>query len=186
MVSYVAVDIETTGADHISAGIYEIAAVKVSGGNIIETFQTFVKTSRELPYHIRVRRKLSPEIIKQFPSYETALNSFLDFIGMAPLVFHNKTFDLRFIEYKLYKKLGKQLFNETFCTMEELRYSNFKLTNLKLGNAATELGILNPNPHFALNDAIVCANVMGLLIGEPVSKTSEQYLERPIIPIIIE
>ncbi|MER2114244.1 MAG: 3'-5' exonuclease [Solibacillus isronensis] len=167
---FIAVDIETTGTDHIYSGIYEIGAVHIKDGKVVGEFSSYVKTNRPLPLHVLERRGLTSESYKKFPTYQYALSEFLKFTHGKVLVFHNKSFDERFLRYKIRRKLNYDLKNPTLCTLELFKEQIKDFPNYKLGTIATSLGIINNSPHEALNDARVCADIMLCLLGkEPVA-----------------
>lgn len=87
-------DLETT--DLGKAEICEIAALKVVGGKVTDTFETPVFIDGEISDGAASKNHISKDMLQDAPHMKAALKAFLDFIGSdAVLVGHNiKTFDL--------------------------------------------------------------------------------------------
>src|SRR4029450_13228697 len=97
-VTFVVVDLETTGGSPKDSAITEIGAVKVRGGAILGEFQTLVDPGRGLPPHISVPHGLTSMMVPTAPRIGTVLPSFLEFARGAVLVAHNAPFDLGFLK----------------------------------------------------------------------------------------
>ena len=68
-VTFVVVDLETTGASPATAGITEIGAVKVRGGECLGTFETLVNPGLPIPPMITVLTGITEAmLIPQFLS----------------------------------------------------------------------------------------------------------------------
>ena len=94
---YVVVDLETTGTDSNVDEIIEIAAVKYMNGKERGRMGVCVRPSRELPKAITQLTGLRPEDFDAAVSIESAMQSFIDFVGDLPLVAHNAEFDMAFL-----------------------------------------------------------------------------------------
>lgn len=104
-VTFVVVDLETTGGRTSDSGITEIGAVKVRGGVVIGEFQTFVNPGMPIPAFISVLTGITDHHVAHAPSAGAALVSFLEFAGFAGsspelpvLVAHNAPFDVGFLK----------------------------------------------------------------------------------------
>ena len=107
---YVVIDTETTGLDVKWCEIIEIAAKRVSGGRIIDTFESLVKPSAlPLDPFIEGYTGISTEMLMSAPEINVVLPSFLSFIGDSVLVGQNVTFDARFISAALGASLDNDL-----------------------------------------------------------------------------
>jgi DNA polymerase-3 subunit epsilon len=96
-VTFVVVDLETDGGSPGGAGITEIGAVKVRGGEIIGEFQTLVDIGRPLPPFIRALTGITDEMLRGAPRLSAALPAFLEFAHGAVLVAHNAPYDVGFL-----------------------------------------------------------------------------------------
>ena len=97
-VTFVIVDLETTGGPATEAGITEIGAVKVRGGQTLGEFATLVDPDRNIPAHIQAMTGITPGMLRDAPSVAGAVASFGEFAGDAILVAHNAPYDLGFLK----------------------------------------------------------------------------------------
>ena len=95
---YVLFDIETTGLSPATDEIIELSAVKVSRGDIIDTFDTLIRPNRKIPRSATAINGITNDMVRDAPTLEQKLPAFLDFIRGYKLVGHNiHTFDTGFI-----------------------------------------------------------------------------------------
>ncbi|HEX6919387.1 MAG TPA: DEDD exonuclease domain-containing protein, partial [Actinomycetes bacterium] len=97
-VTFVVVDLETTGGSPASAEITEIGAVKVRGGEVLGEFQTLVNPGVPIPPFISVLTGISDPMVAGAPRLGAVLPAFLEFAGDAVLVAHNAPFDIGFLK----------------------------------------------------------------------------------------
>jgi DNA polymerase III epsilon subunit family exonuclease len=91
-------DLETTG--FAPADIIQIAAVRMIGGEIIETdsFFSYVKPGRPLDPFIIAYTGITPEDVKDAPRPDAVIARFLDYCRQSLLVAHNgQSFDVPMI-----------------------------------------------------------------------------------------
>jgi DNA polymerase III subunit epsilon len=96
-IEFVIVDVETTGWSPEEAGITEIGAVRMSGGQIRAEFSTLVNPGRAIPPDIVTLTGISDAMVSAAPPAAEALASFLDFARGAVLTAHNAPFDIGFL-----------------------------------------------------------------------------------------
>ena len=65
--SYVCVDVETTGLNPKSENIIEIGAVKVVDGQVVDTFQSFLKPRKPLEDRIVALTGITDEMLVDAP-----------------------------------------------------------------------------------------------------------------------
>lgn len=95
--TFVVVDLETTGGSPRSAAITEIGAVKVRGGERLGEFQTLVHPGTAIPPFIAVLTGITDDMVASAPALPAALPAFLEWSAGAVLVAHNAPFDLGFL-----------------------------------------------------------------------------------------
>ena len=95
---FVIVDLETTGGAGIDAGITEIGAVKVRGGEVIGEFTTLVNPGSSIPPFIATLTGITDSMVSRSPSVHTAVSMFLDFAGECVFVAHNAPYDIGFLK----------------------------------------------------------------------------------------
>ena len=97
-VTFVVVDLETTGGTPADCAITEIGAVKVRGGEVLGEFQTLVDPGGPVPPFIQVLTGITTTMLIGAPPIEQVLPSFLEFSRGAVLVAHNAPFDIGFLK----------------------------------------------------------------------------------------
>jgi DNA polymerase-3 subunit epsilon len=96
-VTFVVVDLETTGGAAQDCGITEIGAVKVRGGEVLGEFQTLVNPGAPIPALVAVLTGITDRLVAGAPSLSAALPAFLEFARGAVLVAHNAPYDTGFL-----------------------------------------------------------------------------------------
>jgi DNA polymerase III subunit epsilon len=97
-VTFVVVDLETTGGSAKEDAITEIGAVKVCGGEIVGEFATLVDPGMPIPPFISVITGITQQMVVAAPPIGEVLPSFLEFARGAVLVAHNAPFDMGFLK----------------------------------------------------------------------------------------
>jgi len=78
--TFVVVDLETSGAaPSTGAGITEIGAVKVRGGEVIGEFETFVNPGVEISAFITQLTGITDQMLASAPTIGQVFPSFIDF-----------------------------------------------------------------------------------------------------------
>ncbi|NUS71893.1 MAG: DEDD exonuclease domain-containing protein [Corynebacteriales bacterium] len=97
-VTFMVVDLETTGTSASSDSITEIGAVKVRGGVQCGEFATLVKPSTPISARITALTGISNLMVANAPELREALPSFLEFAHGTVWVAHNAPFDIGFLK----------------------------------------------------------------------------------------
>ncbi|WP_025273907.1 DEDD exonuclease domain-containing protein [Haloglycomyces albus] len=98
-VTFCVVDLETTGLAADAAGITEIGAVKVRGGEVIGEFSTLVNPGEPIDPRVVRLTGINDDMVADAPKLDSALPAFLEFAGGATLVAHNAGFDIGFLRH---------------------------------------------------------------------------------------
>ena len=155
---YVVFDIETTGFSPVKNRIIEIGAVKVSQGEIVDKFSTFVNPETPIPFEIEKLTGIHDDMVMDSPTIETVLPEFLAFCGDAVLVAHNANFDMSFI-----KENARRLdIPKEFTYVDTVGIARMLLPNQAkhtLDAVAKTLGISLENHHRAVDDAGATAEI---------------------------
>jgi len=169
--TFVVLDLETSGGSPRSgAGITEIGAVKVRGGEVLGEFRTFVNPGDSIPPFITVLTGITNEMVREAPHIAGVLPTFLDFCGdptSTVLVAHNAPFDLGFL-----KSAARALEIDwpAFDHVDTARLARQILTreeapNCKLQTLATLFRASTSPNHRALDDARATVDVLHALLG---------------------
>ena len=164
-ITFVVVDLETTGGSPASCGITEIGAVKVRGGEVLGEFQTLVNPAEPIPPFIAVLTGITNAMVARAPRMESALPAFLEFARGSVLVAHNAPFDLGFLKAGC---AATGLEWPGFESVDTARLARRVLTrdeapDCKLGTLARVLRARTTPTHRALDDALATADVLHTL-----------------------
>jgi DNA polymerase III subunit epsilon len=99
----IVLDTETTGLDPLRGDrLVEIGCVEIYNRMPTgQTFHVYFNPEREMPAEAFAVHGLSSEFLADKPLFADKVDEFLDFIGDAPLVIHNASFDIGFINAEL-------------------------------------------------------------------------------------
>lgn len=171
MPTYVALDLETTGLDPENDEIIEVGAVR-AGDGVEESFQTFVRPQRALPYRIQCLTGISQADLANAPLFAEVAAELERFIGESPIVGQNIAFDLAFLQRRDIRPQGP-----AFDTRDLACVLLPGLPDYSLSTIAAALGIEFPLRHRALADARATAACFDRLVSElrrrPVSVLEE-------------
>ena len=163
-------DLETSGGSpRLGAGITEIGVVKVKGGEILGTFQSFVDPGHSLPVFITQLTGISDEMLISAPFIDEILPTLFEFLGSADetvVVAHNSPFDLSFL--KAASKTHEIQWPD-YLTVDTARLARAVLDrdeviNCKLSTLAEFFGAATSPNHRALDDAMATVDVLHGLI----------------------
>ena len=164
-VSFVVVDLETTGGSPRDSRITEIGAVKISGGERLGTFQALVNPEEPIPSFIAHLTGIDDRLVRQEPSIEAVLPAFVEFARGAVFVAHNARFDFSFLNENLVRLDYPILEGPPVCTAKLARRVVWpEVPNVRLQTLARYFRTRVKPTHRALDDAMACAEVLdGLL-----------------------
>ncbi len=94
----VVLDTETTGLSFSECQLTEIAAARLRGREIVDTFRTFVNPGMPIPKNIVELTHITDADVAGAPSPAEAVAQLAEFVGGVPVLAHNATFDRTFIE----------------------------------------------------------------------------------------
>jgi DNA polymerase-3 subunit epsilon len=161
-VTFVVVDLETTGGSPATAGITEIGAVKVRGGEVLGEFQTLVNPGAPVPAFIAALTGITTSMVATAPRIEQVLPSFLEFIRGAVLVAHNAPFDIGFLKAAArehgYDWPGNQVVDTVALSRRAV--TRDEVPNHKLATLAAFFRSTVAPEHRALSDARATVDVL--------------------------
>jgi DNA polymerase-3 subunit epsilon len=97
-ITFVVVDLETTGGAAHADGITEIGAVRVCGGEILGEFQTLVDPQVAITPFVSVLTGITDAMVCGAPTVAATVPAFLEFARGSVLVAHNAPFDVGFLK----------------------------------------------------------------------------------------
>lgn len=104
----IVLDTETTGLDpNTGHRLVEIACIEMIDDVCTKNiYHTYINPERDMPAEAFKVHGLSEDFLKNFPLFSEVADAFLEFIQNDPLIIHNASFDLKFLNYEL-DTLGK-------------------------------------------------------------------------------
>ncbi len=150
MTIIVSLDIETTGLNENQDSIIEIAAVKFNGKRIEDEFNTLLNPGKQIPDFITGLTGIDNSMVRQAPRLRDIAHELTAFVGDAPILGHNVSFDIKFL-----RKAGLFEYQQTLDTYELASVLMPTATRYNLGALGKQLGIPLPATHRALDDARV-------------------------------
>lgn len=100
MVSFVSLDLETTGFSPYNNEIIQIGAWKIKDGIVADKFDTYVKPIQYIPREVQALTKITPDMVADYPSVDEILPEFYAFCEDLPFLGHNLQFDYNFLLVK--------------------------------------------------------------------------------------
>jgi DNA polymerase III epsilon subunit family exonuclease len=164
--TFAVIDLETSGGSPKSgAGITEIGVVKVRGGVVLGTFQSFVDPGHSLPPFITQLTGITDEMLLSAPFIDEVLPTLFQFLGSPDetvLVAHNSPFDLSFLKAAA---LVHEYDWPNYLTVDTARLARAVLdrdevVNCKLGTLAEFFNTATSPNHRALDDALATVDVL--------------------------
>lgn len=105
----ICIDVETTGLSLSEDRIVEIGCVEIVGRVPTgKTFHAYVNPDRVVSYGALQVHGLSDDFLADKPSFATIVDEAMAFIGDAPLVAHNASFDTGMLRSEL-RRLGREM-----------------------------------------------------------------------------
>src|SRR5437588_3778602 len=99
----IVLDTETTGLDPLRGDrLVEIGCIEIYNRMPTgQTFHRYINPERDMPAEAFAVHGLSREFLASKPLFDEVVDEFLEFIADAPLVIHNASFDISFINAEL-------------------------------------------------------------------------------------
>jgi len=177
-VTFVVVDLETSGASPAQAGITEIGAVKVQGGEILGEFQTLVNPGHAVTPFVALLTGITDAMLVDAPRIASAIPAFLEFAHGCVIVAHNAPFDVGFLKAAC-QRLDIPWPEPPVVDTARLARSTLprdEVRNCKLSTLAAHFGASTTPTHRALDDARATVDVLHALL-ERLGRLGVQSLE---------
>jgi len=165
----VVLDTETTGFDPATGDrIVEIGCVELidhlpTGKN----FQAYLNPERPVPIETTKVHGLTDEFLADKPLFAHIVEELLEFLGDAPLVIHNASFDMKFVNSELHRVGRKPLHHARAIDTIEIAKAKIPGARYSLDELCKRFGIdlSARTKHGALLDAELTARVYLELVG---------------------
>ncbi len=174
--SFIALDCETTGLDPRSADVIEIALLKFENGIIADNILHLVKPGHPIPLRNQRLTGITDEMVKDSPSMDDIIDDVLQFIGNHPIVGHNITFDLKFLNHKLKQNGHRALSCPTYDTLRLAALLFPEESSLKLKVLADKFNIDFEESHRAWADAELSGKLL-LKLQEHIAEIPAEVIQ---------
>ena len=183
--TFVCLDCETTGLESDKDKIIEIALVRFTFEETIESFETLIDPGMSIPEASIAIHHISDDMVKGKPKIQEILPKIFEFVGKSIIVGHGITNDISFL-----CSAAKQ--NQVPCRLASHPYlDTLRLARLygespinSLEKLRQHFNIAEEGAHRAMNDVIVNIEVFKYLCQR--FKTTEQVVDRLKNPILLK
>jgi DNA polymerase-3 subunit epsilon len=164
-VTFVVIDLETTGGDAMHDAVTEVGAVKLRGGVVLGTFQSLIDPGVPIPPFITYLTGITESMVAPAPRIEAVLPALIELLGDAVVVGHNVGFDLRFLQVNLRRHGHGPLTNRVVDTCSPARrLVREEVRDCKLATLADRFGLPHRPSHRALDDALATGDLLHALL----------------------
>jgi DNA polymerase III subunit epsilon len=165
----IVLDTETTGLDPVRGDrLVEVGCIELFNRMPTgQTFHRYMNPERDMPAEAFAVHGLSTEFLASKPLFSEVVEEFLAFIGDAPLVIHNASFDISFINAELDRIKRPVILRERLVDTLLLARRKHPGVSNRLDDLCSRYAIDNSRrtKHGALLDAELLAEVYIDLIG---------------------
>jgi DNA polymerase-3 subunit epsilon len=165
----IVLDTETTGLDPLRGDrLVEIGCIEIYNRMPTgQTFHRYLNPERDMPAEAFAVHGLSAEFLAGKPLFHEVVDEFLEFIADAPLVIHNASFDISFINAELDRIKRQIIARERLVDTLLLARRKHPGVSNRLDDLCARYAIDNSRrtKHGALLDAELLAEVYIDLIG---------------------
>lgn len=168
--NYIILDLETTGYNPHFDEIIEVACIRYSGSEKIDSFHSYVQPT---PYgddsihyvddFITKLTGITDDMLVTAPKFKDIANELYDYLGDSVIVGHNVNFDINFLYDNFLKCLGCEFKNDYLDTMRLSRIALPDLPHHRLKDLKEYFSI-DGVQHRALNDCQITHTVLSKLL----------------------
>jgi DNA polymerase-3 subunit epsilon len=178
--SFVVVDVETTGGPFPAHRITEFAAVVVRSGEIVEKFETLVNPERSIPPFVTKLTRITWDMVRNKPTFAGIAPRVIDILEGNVFAAHNATFDWNFIAHEVRRATGAELVGRKLCTVKLARQLLPHLPRRSLDYVAQYYGVEIAARHRAGGDAVATAHCLIRMLDDASQRgcTTWQDLEK--------
>lgn len=144
----VALDLETTGLDVENDSIIEIGAVRIREGEVVAEYSTLVNPGFVIPAETTHITGIHQDDLRGQPLLTDVLEDVIAFVGDAPVIAHNVSFDISFM-----RRFGALKQNLPIDTFEIATVLLPRVPRYSLSSLVATFDIDLENAHRALDDA---------------------------------
>ena len=178
--NYIVFDLETTSLNPRIGEIIEFGAVEIEKGAVKNSYQFFIKAKQPISSFTTELTGISQKMIDEAKMDEkTAMIEILKIFENKTLVAHNATFDISFINEKLFQYGFEPLKNQIVDTLALAKYLIETAQNYRLETVSKKFGIYYDASvaHRADYDANVLQKVWLNMINELTKREINNFIQ---------
>jgi DNA polymerase-3 subunit epsilon len=158
--SYVVVDVETTGGQPPAHRITEYASAVVRKGEVVEFYETLVNPQRPIPAFVSRLTKITWDMVKRAPTFSAIVPRVLESLEGNVFVAHNAAYDWHFVSHEVTRASGARLVGPQLCTVRLAGRLHPQLPRRSLDHIANYYGVPIGKRHRAGGDAMATARCL--------------------------
>jgi DNA polymerase-3 subunit alpha (Gram-positive type) len=168
--TFVIIDLETTGGNQSRDKIIEIGLVKITKLKVVDQRDFLINPKIPIPDFIQKLTTITPKDVEEQPCFEEVIDEVSQFIGDAILVAHNTAFDIPFLNSELKRANLPLLTNKSLCTNLMTKYLIPNILNSNLNYMSRIFNITHKKAHRAIDDALATADLLLIYLDIFISK----------------
>ena len=177
---FVVLDLETTGLSVKEDQILEIGAVKVQGGEVTASYETFVNPGRKVPERITELTGIRDEMLTDAPGISRVIGKCLELCGDLPVLGHKILFDYSFLK-KAAVNEGMEFEKQGIDTLKLCRKFMPAVEKKNLSSACAYYSVDLTGAHRASHDALATHELYQRLTAAYGEAAEEDFLPKPLI-----
>ena len=176
------IDFETTGISPTSGDrATEVAIVLLENGQVVDRFQSLMNAGVGIPAFITQLTGITNAMVASAPAAAQVMADASRFVGHAPLVAHNASFDRRFWQAEL-QRAGLAAAQPFICTLLLSRRLYPQALSHKLGSLVDYHRLPRTGQaHRALADAEMAAELLGQIQRDLQSRYGVASLDHALL-----
>lgn len=162
LLSFVVIDVETTGLDAEQDRIIQLSAIRYNNLRPVSVFDSLVNPKREIPKDASKINGIYYDNVKDAPELDEIANSFVEFVGNSPIVGYNIPFDLSFLFCSGINLIGKRKIYDAKVLAKKVYKRELQYYSLK--NVLEHNGIIINGLHNSKVDCYATAMIFVKMI----------------------
>jgi DNA polymerase-3 subunit epsilon len=164
-VTFVVIDVETTGWNPGPDNLIEVAAARFTGGEPCGTYQSLIDPGVPIPSPVKELTGIDDSLVRGAPTISEVFPRLIETIGEGVVVGHNVGFDLSFLEAARNRLAYEELSNPVVDTLHlARRLVGEDVHDCKLRTLAHTLRLDHRPSHRAFADVLATADLLHNLI----------------------
>jgi DNA polymerase-3 subunit epsilon len=178
---YAVVDIETTGGNHKTGRITEVAIILHNGSEVEGHFESLINPMEPIPPFITRLTGIDNAMVATAPEFGDIAWLVNRLLSDRIFVAHNVSFDYSFIKHE-FARIGLDFTSDRLCTVRSSRTIFPGFSSYSLGNLCKSMDIHVMDRHRAAGDALATAELFSRLNAKAAKKLL-RMVQRAEVPI---